>query len=58
MNESTTDHLYFDVFDGLTAERPYRKEYSSFNALKIMRNDIMEDFEPELFKKIVKMFSK
>ncbi len=52
MNEKTTDHLYFDVFDGLTSERPYRKEYSSFNALKIMKNDMMEDFEPEYSKNL------
>lgn len=47
-----------DSFDGLTSYRPYRKEYSTFNALKIMKNEMFKDFDPEYFSKFVKLLSK
>jgi len=46
-----------DVFDALTAYRPYRKEYSTFKALKIIKNEMSQDFDPEFFAKFVKLFS-
>lgn len=46
-----------DSFDGLTSYRPYRKEYSTFNALKIMKNEMFKDFDPQYFAKFLKMFS-
>ena len=36
-----------DVFDALTSNRPYRKEYTLIEALKIMK-DSKEQFDPEL----------
>ena len=47
-----------DVFDGLTSYRPYRKEYSSFKALKIMKSEMHKDFDPDFFAKFVKLFSR
>ena len=46
-----------DSFDGLTSYRPYRKEFSTFNALKIMKNDMFKDFDPAYFAKFLKLFS-
>jgi HD-GYP domain-containing protein (c-di-GMP phosphodiesterase class II) len=46
-----------DVFDGLTSYRPWRKAYSSYDALRIMKNDIFKHFDPEYFQKFVKLFS-
>ena len=46
-----------DTFDGLTSYRPYRKEKSTFIALKIMKNEMFKDFEPEFFAKFVKLLS-
>ena len=45
-----------DVFEGLTSYRPFRSEYSSFNALKIMKYEMSGDFDPELFSKFVQLF--
>lgn len=45
-----------DTFDGLTSYRPYRKEYSTFDALKIMKKEMFKYFDPELFTKFVKLF--
>jgi HD-GYP domain-containing protein (c-di-GMP phosphodiesterase class II) len=47
-----------DVFDGLTSFRPFRKKYSSFKALTIMKNEMYRDFDPEFFSKFVKLFFK
>jgi HD-GYP domain-containing protein (c-di-GMP phosphodiesterase class II) len=46
-----------DVFDGLTSYRPYRKEHSSFDALRIMKHELFKDFDPIFFKSFIKMFS-
>lgn len=46
-----------DVFDGLTSFRPFRKEYSSFEAMKIMKNEMFRDFDPVYFQKFVRLFS-
>ena len=45
-----------DVFDGLTSYRPYKNEYSSFNALKILKNEMSRDFDPEIFSTFVQLF--
>ncbi|MFC1490372.1 HD-GYP domain-containing protein [Candidatus Latescibacterota bacterium] len=47
-----------DVFDGLTSFRPYRKKYSSFSALTIMKKEMYRDFDPEFFACFVKLFLK
>ncbi len=47
-----------DVFDALSAKRPYRDGYSTFNALKIMKDEVFKDFDPVFFQKFVKLFLK
>ena len=47
-----------DSFDALTSHRPYRKEYSTFDALKIMKKEMFKDFDPEYFSKFIKLLSK
>jgi HD-GYP domain-containing protein (c-di-GMP phosphodiesterase class II) len=47
-----------DVFDGLTSYRPYRKEHSSFEAMRIMKAEMFKDFDPVYFEKFVRMFSR
>ena len=57
-------HLYAkictltDVFDALTSERPYRRKYSSFVALKIMKDELQSSFDPTLFNLFVRLFGK
>lgn len=46
-----------DVFDGLTSHRPYRKEFSSFEAMRIMKAEMFKDFDPVYFQKFVRLFS-
>lgn len=46
-----------DAFEGLTSYRPFRKEYSSFEAMKIMKNEMFRDFDPVFFQKFVRLFS-
>ena len=57
-------HLYSkicsiaDSFDALTSTRPYRKTVeSSFNALLILRNEMMKEIDPTIFQQFVKLFS-
>lgn len=47
-----------DVFDALTSERPYRKKMAAFDALTLMRAEMMSHFQAELFEKFVLMFRK
>ncbi len=49
-----------DVFDALTNDRPYRKKYSTFNALKIMMKDdeMVNKFNQEYLKLFLKSFLK
>ena len=57
-------HLYgrlcciADVFDALTSVRPYKRAFSAFEALKIMKNEMINHFQPELFKEFVKLHQK
>ena len=57
-------HLYAkicalsDVFDALTSHRPYRKQYSSFVALKIMKDELKNSYDPKLFNLFIKLFGK
>lgn len=56
-------HLYAkicsiaDVFDALTSNRPYRQGSKPFEALKIMKNQMMGNFQEDLFEKFVVMLS-
>ena len=47
-----------DTFDALTSERPYRDAQSSFRALAIMKNEMRDVLDPELFSQFVLLFSK
>lgn len=55
-------HLYgkicciSDVFDALTTNRPYRAASSSFDALAIMKKEMIKNFDPDFFAKFVYLF--
>ena len=46
-----------DIFDALTTKRPYKKALSTFEALKIIKNETPEHFEPELLNPFILLFS-
>jgi putative nucleotidyltransferase with HDIG domain len=46
-----------DVFDALTTKRPYKKAISTFEALKLMKNEQQEHFEPELLNQFIVLFA-
>jgi len=46
-----------DVFDALTSERSYHKALSSFEALELMREQMLGHFEKELFERFVLLFA-
>ncbi|MFC1693964.1 HD-GYP domain-containing protein [Candidatus Latescibacterota bacterium] len=47
-----------DVFEALTARRPYKTSKSSFDALKIMKNEMIHEFDPHFFEQFVLLFQK
>ena len=55
-------HLYgricsiADVYEALTADRPYRQKLSAFAALKIMQEEMSHHFQRDLFEKFVLLF--
>ncbi len=55
-------HLYgkicaiADVFDALTAERSYKKAMKPFDALKLMKQELVDHFDGELFRRFVQLF--
>jgi len=57
-------HLYgricsiADVFDALTTERPYRKKMDPFQALTLMKDEMIHHFHKELFEQFVRLFSR
>jgi HD-GYP domain-containing protein (c-di-GMP phosphodiesterase class II) len=46
-----------DVYDALTSDRPYRVRMQPFEALKLMRNEMLHHFQKDLFEKFVLMLS-
>lgn len=56
-------HLYgricciADVYDALTAKRSYKLQYTPFEALKIMKNEMINHFHKEIFEKFVLLLS-
>lgn len=46
-----------DVYDALTAERSYKPQLSPFEALKIMKEEMLHHFHKEIFEKFVMLFS-
>ncbi|MFC1528298.1 HD-GYP domain-containing protein [Candidatus Latescibacterota bacterium] len=47
-----------DIFDSLTSNRPFRGAQSSFDALKIMRIKMQNEFDPKYFARFILLFSK
>ncbi len=45
-----------DVYSALTAERSYKQALSSFEALKLMKDTMMNRFDKKLFTNLVKVF--
>jgi len=45
-----------DVYDALTSTRSYKKKLTTFEALKVMRDEMVSHFNRELFEKFVKLF--
>jgi HD-GYP domain-containing protein (c-di-GMP phosphodiesterase class II) len=56
-------HLYgricrlADVYDSLTSERAYRQRLNTFDALKLMQEEMAGNFQKELFDKFVLLFA-
>ncbi len=42
-----------DIFDALTTRRSYKSAYPTFDALKIMKDQMSEELDPEIFRKFV-----
>jgi HD-GYP domain-containing protein (c-di-GMP phosphodiesterase class II) len=57
-------HLYAricsiaDVYDALTSERSYKKRLLPFNALELMRDEMIHHFQRDLFEQFVLLFAK
>lgn len=47
-----------DVFDALTAERSYKRSLSAFEALTIMKEEMLGFFHKEIFENFVLLFKK
>ncbi|WP_130470690.1 HD-GYP domain-containing protein [Candidatus Magnetaquicoccus inordinatus] len=47
-----------DVYDALTAKRSYKEAMTPFQALSIMRNEMLHHFHKEIFQDFVMLFSK
>jgi len=45
-----------DVFDALTSKRSYREPLTPFEALKLMKEEMLSHFERDLFDNFVKLF--
>ncbi|HMK59733.1 MAG TPA: HD domain-containing phosphohydrolase [Dissulfurispiraceae bacterium] len=45
-----------DVFDALTAERSYKARLTAFEALRIMKEEMLNHFHREIFEQFVLMF--
>jgi HD-GYP domain-containing protein (c-di-GMP phosphodiesterase class II) len=56
-------HLYgricsiADVYDALTSDRPYRQKMHPFQALKIMKEEMIDHFHKDLFEQFVLLFT-
>jgi HD-GYP domain-containing protein (c-di-GMP phosphodiesterase class II) len=45
-----------DVYDALTAERSYKKALTPFQALEVMKNEMIKHFHPDIFAEFVQLF--
>jgi HD-GYP domain-containing protein (c-di-GMP phosphodiesterase class II) len=56
-------HLYgricsiADVYDALTSDRPYRQKMQTYNALRLMKDEMIGHFQKDLFDKFVLLFT-
>ena len=61
--EKSDIHIYAricsiaDVYDALTSTRAYKKELSTFAALSLMKDQMIEHFEQDLFARFVRLFN-
>jgi HD-GYP domain-containing protein (c-di-GMP phosphodiesterase class II) len=46
-----------DVYDALTSDRPYRQKMRPFDALQLMKNEMINHFHKELFEKFILMLT-
>ncbi len=46
-----------DVYDALVSKRPYKEMLKPFEALKIMKEEMLEHFHKEIFEKFVLLFT-
>lgn len=46
-----------DIYDALTTERSYKQSLSTFEALKLMKEEMANYFEREMFEKFVLLFT-
>jgi len=57
-------HLYAriasiaDVLDALTSRRPYKEPYNIFDALRIMKDEMIDHFHKDIFSQFVMLFTK
>jgi HD-GYP domain-containing protein (c-di-GMP phosphodiesterase class II) len=57
-------HLYgkicciADVFDALTAVRSYKQGMTPFDALKLMKSQMLHHFDKEIFSRFVGLFAR
>ncbi|TYO97645.1 HD domain-containing protein [Geothermobacter ehrlichii] len=47
-----------DIYEALTADRPYHKRRTTFEALKFMQEQILTDMDQELLRNFVLLFAK
>ncbi|MCG6551731.1 MAG: DUF3391 domain-containing protein [Candidatus Magnetominusculus sp. LBB02] len=47
-----------DIFDAITAERSYKQGLSPFDALTLMKEQMLNHFEAEIFKSFVLLFNR
>lgn len=45
-----------DVFDALVSKRPYKGQLNPFEALRLMKNEMLDHFHKEIFEKFVLLF--
>ncbi len=43
-----------DTYDGMTTHRPYKKAVAPFEALKIMKNEMMDELDPKILGKFIR----
>ncbi len=46
-----------DIFDALTTRRSYKNAFSSFDALKLMKDKMSDELDPQIFKTFILLMS-